>query len=57
MRIIDAERSRLLNFKTSKVDKFKELELKVHKIELFENIDSDKLVQALRKKDAELNAV
>ncbi len=52
---IDAERGRLNKFKSSKVEKLKELEDKVKKIDLFDNIDSDKLLIALSKKDAQLN--
>jgi hypothetical protein len=37
------------------VEKLKELEDKVKKIDLFDNIDSDKLLIALSKKDAQLN--
>ena len=52
---IDAERVRLLNFKTNKVGYLKELEVKVNKMDLFENIDTDKLLLSLVSKDAELN--
>lgn len=51
---IDAERSRLLNFKISKVQKFKELEIKVHKYDLMENVDAAKLINALTKQNEEL---
>ena len=51
---IDAERGRLQKFKNGKVEKLKELEDKVKKIDIFDNIDSDKLVAALTKKDAQL---
>lgn len=49
---IDAERGRLAKFKSGKVEKLKELEDKVKKIDIFDNIDSDKLIVALTKKDA-----
>ncbi len=52
---IDAERVRLLNFKTNKVGYLKELEVKVNKMDLFENIDTDKLLMSLVSKDAVLN--
>lgn len=48
---MDAERCRLQKFKSSKVDRLKDLEDKVKKIDVFENIDGDKLVAALTKKD------
>jgi hypothetical protein len=49
---IDAERVRLLNFKTKEASRLKELEVRVNKIDLFENIDTDKLLMALTNKDA-----
>ena len=52
---IDAERVRLLNFKTNKVGYLKELEVKVNKMDLFENIDTDKLLLSLVSKDAALS--
>ncbi len=48
---LDAERGRLAKFKSSKAEKLKELEDRVKKIDLFENIDGDKLLTALTKKD------
>jgi hypothetical protein len=51
---IDAERGRLAKFKSGKVEKLKELEDKVKKIDIFDNIDSDKLIIALTKKDAQV---
>ena len=53
--MIDAERSRLLNFKTSKVEKFKELEIKVHKYDLMDNVDTDKLISVLTKQNEKLS--
>ena len=41
---IDADRSRLANFKLSKVDLLKELEVKVKKYDLEDRIDTSKLV-------------
>lgn len=46
--MIDAERGRLQTFKQNKVELLKELEDRVKKFELNENIDSDKLVRALQ---------
>jgi hypothetical protein len=48
---LDAERGRLAKFKSSKAEKLKELEEKVKKIDLFDNVDGDKLLAALTKKD------
>lgn len=54
---IDAERVRLLNFKTSQYDRLKELEVKVNKYDLFDNVDTDKLLMALARKDAQLSDI
>lgn len=54
MKELEAERGRLAKFKSSKAEKLKELEDKVKKMDLFENIDGDKLVAALSKKDQQL---
>ena len=51
---LEAERGRLAKFKSSKAEKLKELEEKVKKMDLFENIDGDKLIAALTKKDQQL---
>lgn len=51
MKELENERGRLAKFKSSKAEKLKELEDKVKKIDLFENIDGDKLIAALSKKD------
>jgi hypothetical protein len=48
---VDAEICRLKKFKSSKVDRLKDLEDRVKQIDVFENIDSDKLVSALTQKD------
>lgn len=47
IRSIDAERVRLLQFKTSQYGVLKELEQKVKKHDLFDNIDTDKMMMAL----------
>lgn len=49
---LEADRCRLMKFKASKVDRLKDLEDKVKKIDVFQNIDGDKIIQALTKKDA-----
>jgi len=49
--MVDAERVRLLNFKSTQFERLKELEAKVNKQDLFDNIDTDKLLIALTKKD------
>jgi len=54
MKELENERGRLAKFKSSKAEKLKELEDKVKKIDLFENIDGDKLIAALTKKDQQL---
>lgn len=54
MKVIEADRSRLLKYKSSKAERLKELEDKVKKIEIFENIDSDKLLAALHRKTEKL---
>jgi len=54
MKELENERGRLAKFKSSKAEKLKELEDKVKKIDLFENIDGDKLIAALTKKDLQL---
>ena len=57
MKQLEAERGRLAKFKSSKAEKLKELEEKVKKIDLFENIDGDKLLAALTKKDQQLKDI
>lgn len=47
MKVLDQERARLLNFKTSRQDKFKELEQKCQKYDLMDNVDTDKLMHQL----------
>jgi hypothetical protein len=54
MKSLDAERGRLMNFKTSKVDLLKELEARVKKYDLDDKIDTMKLVTQLRNKDLQL---
>lgn len=51
---LEAEKCRLMKFKASKVDRMKDLEDKVKKIDVFEAVDGDKLISALTKKDAKL---
>ena len=54
IRHIDAERIRLQNFKSTQYQRLKELEIKNHKAELMEVIDTDKLLMALSSKDQQL---
>jgi hypothetical protein len=55
MKTVEADRSRLNKYKTSKAERLKELEDKVQQIELFDNIDTDKLVAALHRKTVKLD--
>jgi hypothetical protein len=57
MKGVDAERGRLMNFKTSKVDLLKELEARVKKFDLDDKIDTMKLVTSLKNKDIQLKEV
>jgi hypothetical protein len=54
MKLLDADKRRLTKFKTNKTDRLTELEEKVKKIEVFEVVDSQKLVMALTSKDIQL---
>jgi len=54
MKVIEADRSRLVKYKSGGSEKLKELEEKVKKIEIFDNIDTDKLLGALHKKTEKL---
>lgn len=54
IRDVEADRSRLNKYKTSKQERLRELEDQVKKIELFDNIDTDKLLMALIKKDKQI---
>jgi hypothetical protein len=54
MKVIEADRARLVKYKSSKAERLKELEEKVKKIEIFDNIDTDKLLGALHKKTEKL---
>lgn len=47
--LLDADKRRLIKFKTSKTERLAELEAKVKKIEVFEVIDSERLVNILAK--------
>lgn len=55
--MIEADRARLVKFKSSKADVLKELQEKVKKIEIFDNIDTDKLLGALHKKTEKLRSL
>ena len=54
MKKVEADRQRLYKYKHSKAERLKELEDKVKKVEVFENIDTDKLITVLAKKDQEV---
>jgi hypothetical protein len=47
IKTIDAERGRLQNFKSQNFKKFKELEQRVHQMDLMETVDTSKLLVAL----------
>lgn len=53
MQKVEAERSRLSKYKNSKAQRLKELEDQNNKNEIFQNVDTDKLIQILSKKDQE----
>ena len=54
MKKLEAERERLAKYKNSKAQRLKDLEDRVKKQEVFENIDIEKLIDLLGKKDTEL---
>ena len=53
MKNVEAERQRLYKYKHSKAERLKELEDKIKKYEVFDNIDTDKLIQVLDRKTKE----
>ena len=53
MKKVEADRQRLYKYKHSKAERLKELEDKIKKFEVYENIDTDKLINVLGKKDEE----
>lgn len=53
MKKVEADRQRLYKYKHSKAERLKELEDKIKKFEVYENIDTDKLINVLGKKDDE----
>ena len=55
MKKVEADRSRLYKYKHSKAERLKELEGKIKKFEVYENIDTDKLINVLDKKDKEVS--
>jgi len=57
MKVIEADRARLTKYKTTNGERRKELEEKVKKIEIFDNIDTDKLLGALHKKTEKLKSL
>ena len=54
MKKVEADRTRLYKYKHSKAERLKELEGKIKKFEVYENIDTDKLINVLDKKDKEV---
>jgi hypothetical protein len=54
MKKLEADRERLAKYKNSKAQRLKDLEDRVKKADVFENIDSEKLINVLGKKDNEL---
>lgn len=57
MKKVEADRQRLVKYKHSKAERLKELEDKIKKFEVYENIDTDKLISVLGKKDEECRAL
>jgi hypothetical protein len=55
MKKVEADRARLYKYKHSKAERLKELEEKIKKYEVYENIDTDKLINVLDKKDKEVS--
>ena len=53
MKKVEADRQRLYKYKHNKAERLKELEHKIKKFEVYENIDTDKLINVLGKKDEE----
>ena len=53
MKKVEADRQRLYKYKHNKAERLKELEDKIKKFEVYENIDTDKLINVLSKKDDE----
>lgn len=54
MKKLESERERLAKYKNSKAQRLKDLEDRVKKQEVFENIDIEKLIDVLGKKDIEV---
>ena len=54
MKKVEADRQRLYKYKHQKAERLKELEDKIKKFEVYENIDTDKLISVLDKKDKEV---
>ena len=53
MKKVESDRQRLYKYKHNKADRLKELEDKIKKFEVYENVDTDKLISVLGKKDEE----
>ena len=54
MKKVEADRQRLYKYKHQNNERLKELEDKIKKFEVYENIDTDKLISVLDKKDKEV---
>ena len=57
MKKVEADRQRLYKYKHSGSERLKELEDKIKKFEVYENIDTDKLIAVLDKKDKEVTGL
>ena len=54
MKTVEADRQRLYKYKHSQTSRLKELEDKIKKFQVFDNIDLDKLLHVLERKDKEV---
>ena len=54
---MEQDRVRLSKFKNSKASRLKELEDQVKKFEVLDNVDTEKLIQALDKKAKEVDSL
>lgn len=54
MKKVEGERERLAKYKHMKAKKLKSLEDKIKKFEVFDNIDTEKLIHVLHRKEGEL---
>jgi hypothetical protein len=54
MKNLDQERERLAKYKASKAQRLKDLEDRIKKQDVYDNIDTEKLINVLGKKEGEL---